>query len=117
MKLTADPNKKKTSIKDAYEASRCRRRRDRQHLTPTVITCWNGYERPTTVTSIEIDTRGARLLLPFETNPGEKIQVSMSNEIGEYRTTEARIVWTQPLQNSTRVIAGLCFDEEVKLAA
>jgi len=106
---------RKISFKATYEASRCRRRRDRQTISPSAITCWSEYDAPTRVTSIEIDSRGARLLLPWESAPGENIKVSLANEMGEYRTTTARVVWTQPLQNSTRVIAGLCFEEEVRL--
>lgn len=113
-KLTS--HKSKPLIKAAYDASRCRRRRDRTPLQPSAIKCWSNYDSPAEVTSIEIDTRGARLLLPWESAPGETIQVSLANEVGEYRTTKARVVWTRKLENSSRVIAGLCFNEEVQLA-
>jgi hypothetical protein len=107
--------RKRTSIKAAYEATSCRRRRDRTTINPSAIRAWSEYDAPTSVTSIEIDTRGARLLLPWESTPGETINVAVANEMGEYRTTAARVVWTRPLQNSTRVIAGICFEEEVRL--
>lgn len=108
--------KKRVSIRATYEASRCRRRRDRTPISPTAIKAWSQYDAPTEVASIEIDTRGARLLLPWESTVGETIKVSVANEMGEYRTTPARIVWTQPLKNSSRVIAGICFEEEVRLS-
>lgn len=116
-KLTPTTNRSKPSIKAAFEAYCCRRRRERTQLSPSAITCWTHGERPISVKSIEIDTRGARLLLPWDSAPGERVNVSLANEVGEYRTTEARIVWIQPLDNSTRVIAGVCFDEEIRLAA
>lgn len=105
------------SIKEAYEASRCRRKRDRQKLNPSAITCWGAEQAPTAVTSIEIDSCGARLLLPWNSVPGENIQVSLADELGQHRTTRARVVWTRPLENSSRVIAGLAFQEELSLAA
>ena len=107
--------KKTISFKAAYEASQCRRRRERTTIIPSQIKAWSQFDAPAQVTSIEIDTRGARLLLPWGSSPGETIKVSVANELGEYRTTNARVVWTQPLENSTRVIAGLCFEEEVRL--
>lgn len=107
-------NRKRISIKAAYEASRCRRGR-RVSINPSSIKAWSQYDAPTDVTSIEIDTRGARLLLPWESSVGETINVSVANELGEYRTTPARVVWTRRLESSTRVIAGLSFEEEVRL--
>jgi len=112
--LTTKRNK--MTFRKAYEASRCRRRRLRERLCPESIKAWSHHEGPVEVKSIEIDRRGARLILPWNSVAGEHIRVSLSDELGQFHTTRARIVWTQPLPNSTRVIAGLAFDSEVTLA-
>lgn len=105
------------TFRRTLEASRCRRRREREKLTPSKVRCWSYAESPTEVTSIEVDRRGARLILPWNTVPGEHVRISLANDMGEYQTTRARVVWTQRLPNSMKVIAGLCFDEEIQLAA
>ena len=115
-KLEVNGNTNLISFRKALKASRCRRRREREKLTPHQITCWKHTESPAEVTSIEIDRRGARLVLPWNSVPGEHIRVSLSNQLGEHSTTRARIVWTQKVGNSS-VIAGLAFDNEVTLVA
>jgi PilZ domain len=115
MKLTADRNM--STFRKAYEANRCRRRRIRERISPQTIKAWSREAKPTEVKSIEIDRRGARLVLPFDSVPGEHIRVSLANSLGQYHTTRARIVWTQKLPNSTHVIAGLAFDTIVTQAA
>ena len=109
--------RKITDLRQALEASRCRRRREREKLNPTKVRCWSHVESPTEVVCIEVDRRGGRLVLPWHSVPGEHVRVSICNHLGEYCTTRARVVWTQNLPNSSKVIAGLCFDYEVQLAA
>lgn len=104
------------SFRKAFNAARCRRRREREKLNPRQVTCWKHTEAPAVVTSIEVDRRGARLVLPWDTVAGEHVRVSICDSLGQYTTTRARIAWTQKLSNST-VVAGLAFDEEVTLAA
>ncbi len=106
-----------TAFRRALETSRCRRRREREKLNPCKVRCWSYARAPREVVSIEVDRRGARLVLPWNSVPGEHVRVSLANAFGEYQTTRARVVWTQRLPNSTKVIAGLCFDEEIQLAA
>lgn len=107
----------KITFRRAYEAARCRRRRRREKLEPTAVKAWNQAEVPSSVSVIEVDRRGARMVLPWESQAGEFISVSLADEVGHYRTTKARIAWTQPLPNTSKVVVGLAFEDEVVLAA
>ena len=107
----------KITFRRAYEAQRCRRRRRREKLEPTAVKAWSAAETPSSVSVIEVDRRGARVVLPWDSAAGEFISVSLANHIGEYRTTKARVAWSQTLPNTTSVVVGLAFEEEVVLAA
>lgn len=87
----------------------CRRDGLREKLHPTSITCWSEYDSPTKVAAIEADSKGARLMLPWPVAPGEEITVSLADELGLYQTHTARVVWTQPLPITGRVVAGVAF--------
>lgn len=110
--------KKRLSIRQAYEASRCRRERNRRtQLTPRCITCWKSNQQPTKVRSIEIDARGGRLVLPWKVAPGDTVYVSLGNNLNQYRTIKARVAWSQPVAFTNGAIAGLAFEEDVCIAA
>jgi len=68
------------------------------------------------VAAIEADTHGARLMLPWNVQAGENIIVSVANEVGLYQTQVARVAWTERLEVTGRVIAGVEFHEELKIA-
>ncbi len=85
----------------------CRREGVREKHIPTAVTCWSEYDSPTKVAAIEADSKGARLMLPWPVAPGEQITVSIADELGHYQTHTAKIVWTQALQSTGRVVAGV----------
>ena len=109
--------KTRQTIRQAHEASRCRRNSQRTQLAPTSITCWDVGQQPTPVRSIELDSKGGRLLLPWDVAEGQYILVSMANHLNQHLTIRARVAWTQSVKYSSSVIAGLAFDEEVSIAA
>lgn len=98
------------------KASACRRLGERQKLNPTHITCWSAVDPVKTVAAIEADTFGARLMIPWNARKNESIMVSVADEVGQYQTQIARIAWTQKMQFSDRVIAGVEFTEELQVA-
>ena len=55
-------------------------------------------------------------MLPWEIQKGEKLVVSVANEVGLYQTQVARVAWTQALEYTGRVIAGVEFHEQLKVA-
>ena len=109
--------RKLTPIKKVLETSRCRREQRRQQICPSSVTCWKGHQNPVNVSVIEMDTRGGRVVLPWVAVAGEWIHISIQDKMGYFRTTSARVVWSQRLPNTSRVIVGLCFLEEVIAAA
>ena len=48
--------------------------------------------------------------------PSVAVVVSVANEVGLYQTQVARVAWTQKLEYSNRVIAGVEFHERLKVA-
>lgn len=64
-----------------------------------------------------MDVKGGRIVLPWTAVAGEWIHISIEDKLGYFRTTSARIVWSQRLPNTSRVIVGICFLEEMSLAA
>ena len=90
----------------------CRREGVREKLVPVSITCWSNHDVPTKVAAIEADSKGARLMLPWAVSPGESITVCLADELGQYQTHTARVVWTQSLQVTGRVVAGVAFCSE-----
>lgn len=108
--------KERTTLKNARDAFRCRRRVSRTPVHPTSVTCWREAKEPTRVTAIETDVAGARLLLPWQVERGDEVVVSFDNGLGVYETRKARIAWSQPLDRSGRFVAGMSFDEELPLA-
>ncbi len=90
----------------------CRRDGTREKLCPASVTCWSEYDAPTKVAAIEADSKGARLMLPWPVAPGEQITVSLADELGLYQTHIARVVWTQSLQTTGRVVAGVAFHDQ-----
>ena len=87
----------------------CRRDGIREKHVPASVTCWSVYDSPTKVAAIEADSKGARLMLPWPVAPGEQICVSIADELGQYQTVPARVVWTQELPTTGRVVAGVAF--------
>jgi antitoxin component of MazEF toxin-antitoxin module len=96
--------------------SACRRLRDRSKIVPSHVTCWSSCDEVRSVAAIEADTLGARLMLPWNVQTGESIVVSLANEVGLYQTQTARVAWTERLELTGRVIAGVEFQEELKIA-
>ena len=94
----------------------CRRVGDRKKITPSHIACWSACDTVQTVSAIEADTHGARLMLPWNVQAGESLVVSVANELGLYQTQLARVAWTEKLELSGRVIAGVEFQEQLKIA-
>ena len=95
----------------------CRREASRHKFQAASITCWSDYDAPTKVAAIETDSKGARLMIPFMVMPGETISVALGNEVGLFETRTARVVWTQTLELTGKIVAGLAFEEEAYLAA
>lgn len=87
----------------------CRRAESRQQLDPVAVTCWGDDGAPALASSIELDERGARLVLPWYTEPGEFVRVSLKDELGQCETRAAHIVWTRTLEGSGKVVAGVAF--------
>lgn len=88
----------------------CRRDNLREKLRPASVTCWSAYDAPARAAAIEADTKGARLMLPWHVNAGEVISVALGNEVGMFETRKARVVWTQVLELTGKVVAGVAFD-------
>lgn len=88
----------------------CRREGLREKVRPASITCWSAYDAPARAAAIEADSKGARLMLPWHVNTGETISVAMGNEVGLFETRKARVVWTQTLEVTGKVVAGVAFD-------
>jgi hypothetical protein len=80
------------------------------------VTCWSVYDAPTRAAAIEADSKGARLMLPWPVSPGETISVALGNEVGMFETRNARVVWTQTLELTGKVVAGVAFDAELAIA-
>ena len=95
----------------------CRRGESRRKLECSKVTCWTSHWRPHRATPIECDEKGARLLLPWNTEPGDSIKVSICDELGQYQTKSAIVVWASPLNSSKKVVAGLAFTKDVAVAA
>lgn len=96
--------------------SACRRNSNRIKIQPSHVTAWSACDKVQSVPAIEADTHGARLMLPWNVQTGESIVVSVANEVGLYQTQMARVAWTEKFDYSGRVIAGLEFEEELKIA-
>ena len=103
-------------ISHKKKANACRRMHDRSKIDVSHVTAWSTCDPVKTVSAIEADTHGARLMLPWEIQKGEKLVVSVANEVGLYQTQVARVAWTQALEYSGRVIAGVEFHEQLKVA-
>lgn len=96
-------------MKDILKEYYCRRDGERARFEPASVLCWTDGYRPSEINAIEVDGRGARVLLPWDSQEGEFVCVSLADELGQFQTRSAVVVWTRPLQNSTKVIAGLAF--------
>ena len=96
--------------------SACRRSQRRTKFSPSHVTCWSEVDKVQTVSAIEADTHGARLMLPWNVQTGENLVVSLANEVGYYQTQVARVAWTERLELTGRVIVGVEFHEELKVA-
>ena len=107
---------RRITLKDVHDASRCRRRRERTALTPSAIKGWKESTTPSKVAAIEFDTRGARLLFPWNVESGEEVQVAVADDLGFYQTRTARVVWTRALESTSKTIAGIVFDSELAAA-
>src|SRR5690606_16846802 len=94
----------------------CRRRTDRRRIHPASATCWADHKSPSTATVIEADTKGGRLIIPWNAATGDTIRVSYGNHLGLYRTEKARIAWTQRLE-SGKTIAGIYYESAYSNAA
>lgn len=98
------------------QKSACRRDHDRVKINPSHITAWSECDRVQTISAIEADTHGARLMLPWNVQAGEQLVISVANEVGLYQTQVARVCWTHRLEITGRVIAGVQFQEQLKVA-
>lgn len=99
------------------EFSRCRRERPRTKVFPREVKCWDASSAPQEVTLIEADTLGARAVLPINLRAGDQVTISFKNKLGQFRTRQARVAWTQAMTAAPKVIAGLAFDEDLTSAA
>ena len=103
---------------DSYDGFRmrsqyCRREETREKWSTGEVTFWSKRSsRPSRVSAIEADARGARLLLPSEVTVGDFIHVCFADEVGQYQSFEARVVWTHGLAVSGKQIAGVMFLDE-----
>ena len=102
--------------KTKRKQSACRRTHLRTKISPAHVTCWSAIDHVQPVSAIEADTHGARLMLPWNVQAGESVVVSVANDVGLYQTQLARVCWTERLELSGRVIAGIEFSEELKIA-
>ena len=91
----------------------CRRTSPRRRLRPARVVCWSSRTQPQTVTVVEADNRGARLVLPFKVRVGEFINACFSDELGLHQSRRARVAWTHRLECAGRLMVGLCFDQEL----
>jgi hypothetical protein len=103
-------------IASQTKRSACRRQKDRRKIKATHVTCWSECDPVAAVAAIEADTHGARLMLPWNVQAGENLVVSVANEVGLYQTQVARVAWTERLELTGRVIAGVEFREQLKVA-
>lgn len=103
-------------ISQKKKANACRRMHDRAKLNVSHVAAWSHCDPVSTVSAIEADTHGARLMLPWDVQKGESLVVSVADELGFYQTQVARVAWTQKLEYSNRVIAGVEFHQRLKLA-
>lgn len=94
----------------------CRRDRQREKLRPISVTCWSPFDAPARAAAIEADSKGARLMMPWHVSPGETVTVALGDEVGHYRTQRARVVWTQTLELTGKVVAGLAFEDDLPIA-
>lgn len=95
----------------------CRRQTRRWKQQPVSVTCWSSFEAPSQAVVIEADEQGARLLLPWLVEAGETISVAVADQLGFYQTRRAQVAWTERLEVSGRVVAGLAFDQRLTLAS
>lgn len=100
----------------ALRSTTCRREMRREKLRPASVTCWSSFDAPAKAAAIEADSKGARLMLPWQVAPGETITVSLTDEVGHHQTQRARVVWIQPLELTGKVVAGLAFEDELPIA-
>ena len=107
----------RTPFRSVMDASLCRRRQARQRWNATTATTWLPGERPTNVSVIEADVRGARLMFPYYVETNDQVHVAFKDELGYYQVRMARIAWTQNLGSSANIVAGVAFDEELVSAA
>lgn len=102
----------KSRCKIDYRDYLCRRGESRSQIDSGQITYWTDETRPSQVTPIEFDEKGARLLLPWDTEPGDFLRIAVRDELGQYNTQSAIVVWASPLSASRKVVAGLAFAKE-----
>ena len=108
---------RRASFRSVIDASLCRRRQPRQRWSASVATTWLPGDRPTKVSVIEADIKGARLMFPFHVETNDRVQVAFEDELGFYQARTARIAWTQNLEAAGKIVAGVAFDEELDYAA
>ncbi|MFA5506890.1 MAG: hypothetical protein WC314_03200 [Vulcanimicrobiota bacterium] len=94
----------------------CRRRTDRHRIHPVSATCWTEGKAPRAATVIEADTKGGRLIIPWNASTGDTLKISYGNQLGLYRTEKARVAWTQRLE-SGKTIAGIYYESADSHAA
>ena len=80
------------------------------------VACWSSCDPVQSVSAIEADRYGARLMLPWNVQAGETIIVSIADQVGQYHTQKARVAWTEKLRLGGKVICGVEFAEELQLA-
>lgn len=91
----------------------CRRGETRRKWCPGAVAVWGEGRKTTRVSAIEVDTRGARLLLPHDITVGDLLHVSFADDVGHYQSYQARVVWTHEQTFHGKVVAGLKFLGEV----
>lgn len=95
----------------------CRREHGRRRIRPSKTVVWFGHHSPREVAAIEVDTRGARLVVPWVVSKDDNLIVSYSNGLGLHRTEGARVAWTESLDSAGQTIVGVYYqDREAKVA-
>lgn len=103
-------NTQESKVTKSFTRAYCRRQADRVKVRPSQAFCRRVDGPSRQVSIVEVDTRGARLVLPFRVMTDEVISVTFTDSLGRYQTRRARVAWTESLGFAGQVMIGLCFE-------
>lgn len=112
-----DPTVRPLSSQREKNRAFCRRLQCRSRLSPSRVLCWTRRRSPQPAGVIELDVRGARLVLPFRVRVGQPITVSLADELGFHQTCSATVVWVDSLERAGRTMVGVAFSQELSEVA